>query len=154
MMNLFEPKQASISMHRRANHPPVWLFLALIALPACGGGIEGVRARAPTDLQCDPQSIQVRPASPSGPPAGPYYAEGCDKLWRYVSPPGGNTEGTDVKAIITKQATFDLSCSAEQLEFSTLNADTFGAEGCGKKASYILDCPVGGCKAVQNTQAQ
>ncbi len=113
-----------------------------------------MRARAPADLQCDSKSIQVSPASPAGPPAGPYYAEGCDKLWRYVSPPGGETTGTDVKALITKQAAFDLSCSADQLKLSALNADTFGAEGCGKKASYILVCPVGGCKAVQNTQAQ
>lgn len=141
-------------MHLRTSRPPAWLLLILLALTACGGGIEGVRARAPADLQCDPQSIQVRPASPSGPPAGPFYVEGCDKLWRYVSPPGGNTEGTDVKGLITKQAAFDLSCSADQIKLSALNADTFGAEGCGKKASYILLCPVGGCKAVQNTQAQ
>ena len=138
----------------RTSVAPAWLLLTLLALTACGGGIEGVRARSPVDLQCDPQFIQVRPASPSGPPAGPYYAEGCDKLWRYVSPPGGHTEGTDVKALITKQAAFDLSCGADRVKLSALNADTFGAEGCGKKASYILACPVGGCKAVQNTQAQ
>jgi hypothetical protein len=71
-----------------------------------------------------------------------------------VSPPGGDTQGTDVKAIIATQAAFDLSCGADQIKLAALNADTFGAEGCGKKASYILVCTVGGCKAVQNTQAQ
>jgi hypothetical protein len=71
-----------------------------------------------------------------------------------VSPPGGEPQGTDVKAIVAKQAAFDLSCGADKVKLSALNADTFGAEGCGKKASYILLCPVGGCKAVQNTQAQ
>ncbi|MDC0721769.1 hypothetical protein [Nannocystis bainbridge] len=106
------------------------------------------------DLQCDAGAIDVRPASPSGPPAGPFYAEGCDQLWRYVSPPRGKTEGNDVKGIIVRQASFDLSCSADQLEFTPLNADTFGVKGCDKQASYLLVCPVGGCKAVQNTQAQ
>ncbi len=132
--------------------PSLWISLAL--LTACGGGIEGVRARAPTDLQCDAKAIAVRPASPSGPPAGPFYAEGCDRLWRYVSPPRGATEGSDVKAIITQQASFDLSCSVDKLEFTALNADTFGVKGCDKQASYLLVCPAGGCKAVQNTQAQ
>jgi len=133
--------------------PPTGL-LALLVLTACGGGIDGVRAHAPTDLQCDAKTIQVRPASASGPPAGPYYAEGCGKFWRYVSPPGGETQGTDVKEIITKQAVFDLSCDTDKLKFSWLNADTFGVEGCGKKASYVLVCRTGGCKALQNTQAQ
>ncbi|MFY0534273.1 hypothetical protein [Nannocystis pusilla] len=96
----------------------------------------------------------MRPASPSGPPAGPFYAEGCDRLWRYVSPPRGQTEGSDVKGIITRQASFDLSCSVDQLEFTVLNSDTFGVKGCDKQASYLLVCPVGGCKAVQNTQSQ
>jgi hypothetical protein len=134
--------------------PPTASALTLLVLTACGGGIDGVRARAPADLQCDAAAIHVRAASPAGPPAGPYYAEGCDKLWRYVSPPGGDTQGTDVKQIITKQAGFDLSCAADKLKFASLNGDTFGAEGCGKKASYALVCGTAGCKAVQNTQAQ
>jgi len=71
-----------------------------------------------------------------------------------VSPPGGETQGTDVKEIITKQAVFHLSCDTDKLKFSWLNADTFGVEGCGKKASYVLGCRTGDCKALQNTQAQ
>jgi hypothetical protein len=41
---------------------------------------------------------------------------------------------------VQTRAAFDLSCPAEQLVVTELNASTFGAVGCGKKASYNCLC--------------
>ena len=127
----------------------------------CGGGgaAAAIRTRAATDLTCDSSAIQIERSS-SAPEAGPYYARGCGKRWRYVvacnvSGYCPSPQGLDVQSLLIKQATFDLTCSAELLTITELNGDTFGVSGCGKKVSYLIDCPSSSqCRAVQNTQSQ
>jgi hypothetical protein len=140
----------------------IGIFSSMLCLGACGSGaVAAIRPQAAKDMSCAEGQIQVRHVRPgaSENDAGPYYAEGCGKLWRYVvgCNTGGlcmNPQGTDVRELITRQASFDLTCERQALTIAELNADTFGVNGCGKKASYIVMCRVGSCKAVQNTQAQ
>lgn len=147
----------------RAPIPPLWAFLVLLpGLPGCGGGaVATIRPQAAKDLGCAEAKVQVRSARPGAPAndAGPYYANGCGKLWRYVvgCNPFGlcmNPQGTDVREILARQAAFDLTCDVPGLTITELNADTFGASGCGRKASYLVVCHTDGCKAIQNTQSQ
>jgi hypothetical protein len=138
----------------------LWTLLPFIGIAGCGSGaIPTIRPQAISDMHCE--QVQVHHAKPGAPAnsAGPYYAEGCGKIWRYVvgCNVGGlcmNPSGTDVSELLSRQAAFDLSCPATDLAISALNADTFGVTGCGKKASYVLVCGTGGCKAIQNTQSQ
>jgi hypothetical protein len=134
-----------------------------LLLAGCGGALSAVRDQAAADFKCDASNIQVHAANPTGDApmeSGVYYAKGCDKEWRYrVSCNAGGycprKEGVDVKELLSKQASFDLTCDGDQLTISELNGDTFGVSGCKKKASYVLVCTAGrACRAVQNTQAQ
>ncbi|APR88311.1 hypothetical protein A7982_13660 [Minicystis rosea] len=51
----------------------------------------------------------------------------------------------DEQAVLRKQASFDLSCPAPQIELNVLGADykSVGAVGCGKKTSYLYVFKVG-----------
>lgn len=139
-----------------------WRCALVLWLAGCGGGaIATIRPQAAKDLSCDVAQVQVRHAQPGADQnsAGPYYAEGCGGVWRYlvgcsISGLCMNPQGTDVRALLSRQASFDLGCEAAGLTLTGLNADTFGVSGCGKKASYLVACRVGGCKAIQNTQSQ
>jgi hypothetical protein len=56
-------------------------------------------------------------------------------------------------AVLTR-APFDLDCPRDQINVDELGDRTFGARGCGKKATYLTSrCWSGdfaGCKAVLN----
>lgn len=140
--------------------PFLSVLLYVFWLTGCGSGaIATIRPQAVKDLNCEQVEVHhTQPGAPSN-SAGPYYAEGCGKIWRYVVAcnVGGlcmNPAGTDIGQLISRQAAFDLSCANTDLAIAPLNTDTFGVTGCGKKASYLAVCKVGGCKAVQNTQSQ
>ncbi len=56
---------------------------------------------------------------------------------------------------VTKRAPFDLNCDAKSLTIHQLDRRTYGASGCNKLASYILEGPCAGpgspCVAVMNS---
>ena len=59
------------------------------------------------------------------------------------------------KDLVAKRAPFDLNCDESKIEYSEIGNETFGAAGCGRKASYIVECgrrlDIGGCKAILNS---
>ncbi len=135
-----------------------------VMLTGCGAGARSaIRGQAAEDMSCPAESVTVAPAasSVSGPTdSGVYYAEGCDRLFRYTV--GCNAFGycpdpraVDARDLLGKQAAFDLKCHDAALTITRLNVDTFGVSGCDRQASYVLDCSSGvACRVVQNTQAQ
>ena len=62
------------------------------------------------------------------------------------------TNGRDA---VMSRAPFDLDCPKESIQVQELGDRTFGAEGCGRKATYVTNrCWSGdfnGCKAVLNS---
>ena len=40
---------------------------------------------------------------------------------------------------VTEKAAWDLECGKEKLNIIKINDTSYGAEGCGKKASYVMD---------------
>ena len=55
---------------------------------------------------------------------------------------------------VQARAAFDFNCSSESLKISELHPRTYGVEGCGKRATYLLDgeCSIAStCKAVLNS---
>jgi hypothetical protein len=50
-----------------------------------------------------------------------------------------------------KRASYDLDCSAEQIELVTLPGPTYGARGCGKQATYVQTCDESACVWVLNS---
>lgn len=44
------------------------------------------------------------------------------------------------RQLLERQATFDLDCSAKQLEWAQLSDQIWGVRGCGKRVRYVLQC--------------
>ncbi|NVB84865.1 MAG: hypothetical protein HOV81_41225 [Kofleriaceae bacterium] len=54
---------------------------------------------------------------------------------------------------VRKRAAFDLACPYQQVVVQEIGRETYGARGCGKRATYLTrgDCQEGGtCQAIQN----
>lgn len=47
---------------------------------------------------------------------------------------------SDDEKAIRQRASFDLRCDAEKLTIRQFDANSFGAEGCGKRATYVSTC--------------
>jgi len=47
--------------------------------------------------------------------------------------------GTAMKAL-KKQASFDMECSENELQFTELGSRKMGAQGCEQKATYLWKC--------------
>lgn len=59
---------------------------------------------------------------------------------------------TEKKELVIKRATYDLNCDKERLKVVDLDGNSYGVSGCGKKTTYIVDCPRGfhTCTAIMN----
>ncbi len=55
-------------------------------------------------------------------------------MWRTIGPDGFRQLLTP---IVKKQAAFDLRCSEDQIQVTQIGDKSFGASGCGQRASYI-----------------
>ncbi len=56
---------------------------------------------------------------------------------------------------VLRRAPFDLECARENIQITKLGANTFGAVGCGKKASYVVICKGGmECDVILNSDVQ
>lgn len=58
--------------------------------------------------------------------------------------------------LVSQRAAFDLNCS-EPLQISELGNRVYGASGCGRRATYILQCydsNIGSCTAVMNSDSK
>jgi hypothetical protein len=56
--------------------------------------------------------------------------------------------------LVVRRATFDLQCPDKDLQVSSLGQNTFGVVGCGRRATYVVDCKkdyIDSCTAVMNT---
>jgi hypothetical protein len=60
---------------------------------------------------------------------------------------------------LERQASFDLNCPREQIQWTTLGERTRGATGCGRQASYVWVCTRprdmydDGCQWIMNSAA-
>jgi hypothetical protein len=45
------------------------------------------------------------------------------------------------RELALKRATFDFDCHSENLKAVELSPSTYGVSGCGKKGTYVIDCP-------------
>jgi hypothetical protein len=67
-------------------------------------------------------------------------AIGChhhdDKNANYVDDQPGGQFGE----VVAQRASFDLSCPRDKLSVQGIGGDSFGATGCGQKASYTCIC--------------
>ena len=122
----------------------------------CAGPEASVRRFAAQDMKCAEGQLVLSQPKPT---VNLFLVDGCSETGRYVA--ACNTfgycptiQGEVVSDLILKQAAFDLQCEAGAVHLSALNADTFGARGCGRQASYLLLCDTPPCKAIQNTQTQ
>src|SRR5690349_6145 len=65
---------------------------------------------------------------------------------------------TPVEHPVRRMAPFDLNCAREQLQYTAIDADTWGVIGCGRRTKYIKLCRQVGegwarhdeCRWVQN----
>lgn len=129
---------------------------------ACGAGaLSAVRTTAAQEMNCPAASLTIANGNAAGRTdgAGPYFAEGCSQVWRYVAACNAygycpTVQGVNIGALVRTQAGFDLECDPSSLQLARLNTDTFGARGCGRQASYIAICTGGTCRIAQNTQTQ
>ncbi len=139
------------------------LISVIVALcVGCGAGpLAAVRPKAAEKMQCEESKLTFEQIGGGSGPGGTYYVEGCNKVGLFAA--GCNvfgycpaSDGEVVSEKIRRQAAFDLSCGEKDVSVMKINADTFGATGCEKKASYLLvDCGrTNGCRVVQNTQSQ
>lgn len=115
-----------------------------------------ITPKAVEDLGCEKAQLKFEQL-----PHGPYYVEGCGRIGRYWAPCNPNglcaaVQGGVVSDMVLRQAAFDLKCDQAAVTLTRLDADTFGARGCEKQASYLLvGCDkAGGCRVIQNTQTQ
>ncbi len=132
--------------------------VAGLMMVGCGGsGLETVRAHAATAMNCDASRLKLTPDKPE---STSFTVEGCGQIarfWVRCSDHGCSPDvyGSVISPMLTKQAAFDLKCPVPEVQLSQLSIETFGAKGCGRQASYLLvDCAMGTCRAIQNTQAQ
>lgn len=67
-------------------------------------------------------------------------AVGChhhdDKNANYIDDQPGGQFGE----LVAQRASFDMSCSRDQITVQQIGGDSFGATGCGQKASYNCIC--------------
>jgi hypothetical protein len=64
---------------------------------------------------------------------------GCshhDRNANYVDDQPGGQFGD----VVSQRASFDLSCPRDQIAVQEIGGDSFGATGCGQKASYTCIC--------------
>lgn len=45
--------------------------------------------------------------------------------------------------VISRRAAFDLACEATSIRVAEIGVKTYGAEGCGKRATYLLEDALG-----------
>ncbi|GAB2876452.1 hypothetical protein ACCI51_13615 [Microbulbifer echini] len=59
---------------------------------------------------------------------------------------------------VMKRAPFDLNCDTKSMTIHQLDRRTYGASGCDRRATYILQGPCAGpgslCTAIMNTVAE
>lgn len=60
----------------------------------------------------------------------------------------GCTTFNDRVDVTAKRAAFDLSCSVEELTYSDLGPQLVGVTGCGKKATYVVQCSLSGANCL------
>jgi hypothetical protein len=64
---------------------------------------------------------------------------GCshhDRNANYIDDQPGGQFGE----VVAQRASFDLSCSRDKIQIQSIGGDSFGAIGCGQKASYTCVC--------------
>ena len=132
------------------------MVVTVMSATACGGPVSAVRDRASSDMSCSQAQTNVVPVTGY---TGLYYVEGCKQLRRYTVDCNAlgiclTPKSVDVLALVQKQAGFDLKCDASSVAVERINTDTFGAQGCDRRASYVLLCRGQDCRVVQNTQSQ
>jgi hypothetical protein len=136
-------------------------FSIVLLLSGCGaGGLSAVREHASREMSCPATSLTVTAEGAQGVNTNLYYAEGCQQVHRYVTACNvfgycPTVQGVDALGLVKRQAVFDLRCDDANVATKRLNADTFGATGCGRQASYALACRLStDCRVIQNTQTQ
>ena len=56
---------------------------------------------------------------------------------------------------VLRRAPFDLDCKREEISITKLGGNTYGATGCGKKASYVVICRGGmECDVILNSDVK
>lgn len=68
----------------------------------------------------------------------------------------GCASTSTMKNQVSKRAAFDLNCK-QKISIIELGEKAFGAQGCGKRASYIMRGPcdgIGMCQAVMNSDSK
>ncbi len=59
--------------------------------------------------------------------------------------------------LVERRAPFDLSCDASKVRYHEIGNDTWGASGCSKRVSYIVECrgaEAASCKAIMNSDSK
>ena len=59
-----------------------------------------------------------------------------------------------MEATVLKRVEFDLDCPKESIKLVSLGTKTYGASGCNKRATYILqgECSIpSSCQAIMNS---
>lgn len=63
--------------------------------------------------------------------------------------------GAAKRDLVIERAAFDLQCDRARLQAVELgNANVYGVTGCGKRATYVVDCSDGyanSCKSILNS---
>ena len=64
----------------------------------------------------------------------------CASLVACFGGGGGHPQEVAFPETVHKRAAFDLGCPAEQVQVQDIGGSSYGAMGCGKKASYTCVC--------------
>lgn len=153
----------------------------LIFGTALGCNVAGskIKPMAASELRCPETEISVKPVRRTQmqqvhddlvrtPPH--QVARGCGGTAYYVEqcPPDvrqGSSKCNWVSLAklktdsVLRRAAFDFQCDARELHITWLDRSTTGINGCGKRATYVLNCAddtglwSSGCKWVLNTDA-
>jgi hypothetical protein len=59
--------------------------------------------------------------------------------------------------LVVQRAPFDLQCSEDRIQVYDLGNNAFGAKGCGRRATYVVNCSywtIVSCTAILNTRGR
>jgi hypothetical protein len=157
-----------------------WIPLLMIASSAgCNATANRIRPKAASALKCPEKEISVRPVNRShlqtmhddiAQTPEHQIAKGCGKSAVFVEQCPQDAHKGSIKCnwvalgklktdSLLRRASFDFGCAAARLELTWLDRSTTGIKGCGKRATYVLNCPdetglwSSSCTWVLNTDA-
>ncbi len=132
--------------------PPIWIILSTTCI-ACSSGLglfQEVRPQAAKDFGCAEDEVEIQAVERA--PITTLNARGCSKSALYVKICGAGVDPSDEtcewaqssklkRAKLEKRIAFDMQCAIDKVAITELSAANYGVMGCGRRVTYVWNCP-------------